>query len=104
MAALNYRLHRLGITTDWQYRNFAIQISQHYRQSEPYSVERETSVVWDKVLQMLRADGMTKHAIASALSLTVVEFDNLVFRLTNYHSIEGGGAVPGKSKARLNIV
>ncbi|PTR03799.1 Zn-dependent peptidase ImmA (M78 family) [Paraburkholderia sp. GV068] len=104
VAALNYRLHRLEITTDWQYRNFAIQISQHYRQSEPYSVERETSVVWDKVLQMLRADGMTKHTIASALSLPVVEFDNLVFRLTNYHSIEGGGSGRGKSKAKLSVV
>ncbi|NIF80976.1 ImmA/IrrE family metallo-endopeptidase [Paraburkholderia sp. Cy-641] len=104
VAALNYRLHRLGITTDWQYRNFAIQISQHFRQSEPYSVERETSVVWDKVMQMLRADGMTKHSISSALSLPVAEFDNLLFRLTNYHSIEGGGSTRGKSKAKLSVV
>lgn len=104
VAALNYRLHRLGITTDWQYRNFAIQISQNYRQSEPYSVERETSVVWDKVLQMLRADGVTKHTISNALALPVVEFDNLLFRLTNYHSIEGGGSGRGKSNAKLSVV
>ncbi len=35
VAALNYRLHKLGITTDWQYRTFCIRIIQNYKQAEP---------------------------------------------------------------------
>ncbi|CAL8481694.1 ImmA/IrrE family metallo-endopeptidase [Caballeronia sp. S22] len=104
VAALNYRLHKLKITTDWQYRTFAIQISERFRQTEPYSVDRETSVIWNKVLMMLRADGLTKHSIASALALPVAEFENLVFGLANFQSVEGDAVARGKSKADLRLV
>ena len=30
-AALNYRLHKLGVTSEWQYRTFRIQITERYR-------------------------------------------------------------------------
>ena len=44
VAALNYRLHKLGITTDWQYRTFCIQIMQNYKQVEPEGIDRGQDV------------------------------------------------------------
>ena len=35
IQALNYLLHHLGITSDWQYRSFCIQISDRYGNTEP---------------------------------------------------------------------
>ena len=51
-AALAYRLHKLGILSDWQYRTFCIQINQKgYRTEEPNGLPREESVIWKKVLR-----------------------------------------------------
>lgn len=104
VAALNYRLHKLGITTDWQYRTFCIQIMQNYKQSEPAGIDRELSVVWDKVLTQLREEGITPPKLADKLGLPVFEVENLLFRLTNMQAIEGGGAGGSKSRARLSVV
>jgi Zn-dependent peptidase ImmA (M78 family) len=50
VAALNYRLHKLRVTTEWQYRQFCIQIVERgFHKKEPYGIPRETSVVWQKV-------------------------------------------------------
>jgi len=49
--ALIHRLHQLGIMSDWQYRMLCIQATElGYRQSEPFGIELEKSVVWQKVL------------------------------------------------------
>jgi hypothetical protein len=34
-AALPYRLHKLDVLTDWQYRTFGIQINRRYGTREP---------------------------------------------------------------------
>ena len=104
VAALNYRLHKLGITTDWQYRTFCIQIMQNYKQAEPEGIDRELSVVWDKVLTQLREEGITPSKLADKLGLPVFEVENLLFRLTNMQHIKGGGAGGSKSRARLSVV
>ena len=56
VSALNYRLRKLEITSDWQYRTFCIQIMQKYAQSEPYGLKRERSSIWEKVFASLRSD------------------------------------------------
>lgn len=104
VSALNYRLHKLGITTDWQYRTFCIQIMQNFKQTEPEGIDRELSIVWDKVLTQLRAEGITTPKLADTLSLPTFEIENLLFRLTNMQPIEGGGIGVGKSRARLSLV
>lgn len=101
VAALNTRLHRLGLTTEWQYRTLAVQIQQRgYRTAEPEGVARETSVVWGKVFEALRTEGTTKLRIAQDLALPVVEVENLVFGLANMLSIEGGGARAAEAPPR----
>jgi Zn-dependent peptidase ImmA (M78 family)/DNA-binding XRE family transcriptional regulator len=105
VAALNYRLHQLGVTSDWQFRTFCIQINERFRRLEPHAMARETSQVWEKVFGELRGEGVGKHTIARDLALPVVEVENLVFRLTNMQSIDGAAASSsGKSRAKLTLV
>lgn len=89
VAALNYRLHSLGLTTEWINRNLCIQISQAgYRTQEPNGVQRETSQVLDKVFHALRTEGFGKSDIARELKITAHEIDELTYGLLKI------GAVP----------
>ena len=53
VGALNYRLHKMRITSEWQYRRFCIQSTERFSNSEPYPLEREVSTVWDQLLGAL---------------------------------------------------
>lgn len=80
VAALNYRAHKLDITSDWQYRDLCIQIAQRrYNTSEPAPIARETSVVWDKVLKLLWQDRKSIASLAAELALPETEVNSLVF-------------------------
>ncbi|MGH0281362.1 helix-turn-helix domain-containing protein [Sinorhizobium meliloti] len=82
VMALIYRLHTLNIVSDWQYRMFCIQASDHgYRTSEPFGVPKEQSVVWHKVLTALWNERITKKEIAERLSVPTSEIENLLFGL-----------------------
>lgn len=104
VAALNYRLHKVGVTSDWQYRNFCIQIADRYKQTEPYGIDRERSVIWEKITGLMKDGGLSKHGVAEELALPVKEFENLIFRLTNMQSLDGAGVGMSRSKARLSLV
>lgn len=103
VAAFNYRLHKLGISTDWQYRTFCIQIMQRYGQSEPYGRAREYSDLWAKVLGSLRTEKITKHQLADKLRFPVREIEDLLFGLTNMQSIDGQGDGTRKGRAKLRL-
>jgi Zn-dependent peptidase ImmA (M78 family) len=82
-AALAYRLHKLGILSDWQYRMFCIQINERgYRNEEPNSLPREESILWKKVFTELWSDRISKNQVAADLHLPTDELENLVFGLT----------------------
>ncbi|WP_090829012.1 XRE family transcriptional regulator [Nitrosovibrio tenuis] len=82
VAALNYRLHSLGLTSEWINRSLCIQISQAgYRTREPNEVQRETSQVLDKVFNALRTEGIGKGDIARDLKITPYEIDELTYGL-----------------------
>lgn len=102
-SALNYRLHKLGITTDWQYRSFCIQI-ERFGQSEPFGMPKEQSLLWEKVLSSLKSDHITKHSIANNLKLPVAEIETQLFGLINMQSIDGHGTEQGKGRAKLRLV
>lgn len=105
VSALNYRLHKLGVVSDWQYRQFNIQITQNFGRAEPNELKRETSALWEKVLTSLRQDKITKHTIAEALALPVAELESLVFGLAKMQSIEGSATTTRvRSRAYLRIV
>ncbi|PWE52532.1 XRE family transcriptional regulator [Metarhizobium album] len=97
VMAMIYRLHALEIISDWQYRMFCIQASDHgYRTSEPFGIQREQSVVWQKVLTALWTERITKNEIAERLSIPTAEIENLLFGLTGAASASSdrGGRPP----------
>ena len=97
-AALAYRLHKLGILSDWQYRMFCIQINQKgFRTEEPNALPREESVIWKKVFTELWNDRISKRQIAADLRLPPAELENLVFGLT------GAISPPERAKGPPNL-
>jgi Zn-dependent peptidase ImmA (M78 family) len=101
LAALNYRLHKIGVTTDWKYRDFCIQIVQnHFNVDEPYEIEREKSVVWQKVMTTLWAEKTTQLDIAAALHLPETEVNMLIYGILH----TGGNQRPegGRTLAIVN--
>lgn len=82
VAALAYRLHEVGLVSDWHYRNLCIEIAKRgYRKREPNEATRETSQILAKTFSALREEGVTKPDIATALNVYVDELDQLVFGL-----------------------
>jgi Zn-dependent peptidase ImmA (M78 family) len=80
LAALNYRVHKLGIITDWKNRDFCIEIAgKGFNKDEPNEIEREKSLVWEKVLKALWAEKITHLDIARDLNLPDAEVSDLLF-------------------------
>ena len=106
-AALNYRLHSLGLTTDWTYRTLCIQLAQAgYRQHEPESINHEKSLVLEKVFSALRADGLSKGDVAKHLAIFPDDINELTFGLM-LNALKGGrdaGADARPSRAALRLV
>lgn len=105
VASLNYRLHVLGLTTDWQYRMLCMQIAKYgYRTREPNSAPRETSQVLAKVFEALQAEGIGRSQIAKELFVPQTEIEQLIFGLT-ISSVEGGGRKTGNNnRPKLQLV
>jgi Zn-dependent peptidase ImmA (M78 family) len=106
LSALNYRLHTLCLTTDWQYRTLCIQISESgYRKNEPEPCARETSQVLEKVFTILRSEGVMRGDIATELCLRTEDLDALIFGLVPGN--DGGkkdGPIGLNSRRHLRIV
>jgi Zn-dependent peptidase ImmA (M78 family)/transcriptional regulator with XRE-family HTH domain len=106
VSALNYRLHKLGIISDWHYRSLCIAIGRSgFRTLEPQEQPRESSAVLPRLLKSLyEDDGLGRSAIARELAISQTEVDHLLFGLA-ITAIEGSrsGVVP-KSLAKLFVV
>jgi Zn-dependent peptidase ImmA (M78 family) len=107
VAALNHRLHELGITNPWQYRHLSAEIGKRgYRSHEPDPAPRESSQLLSKVLAALREDFLSQRDIASKLDLPPAELEQLIFGLT-MTSLDGGlksGTQQTGSSADLRLV
>ncbi|MFH7595088.1 XRE family transcriptional regulator [Streptomyces racemochromogenes] len=90
--ALTYRMHDLGLLTDWQYRSACTELSNRgYRKDEPHGMKkREASQVLTKVFQGLRAKGVRPGAVAAEIGVTGDELNKMLFGLT-LTTVEGGG-------------
>ena len=66
--AMAYRLNRLGILSEWNYKSVCVELGKRgFRSSEPGGIERETSIIWRKILSELWSERITKSAIARQL-------------------------------------
>jgi Zn-dependent peptidase ImmA (M78 family) len=80
--AMAYRLKSLRLLSDWQYKSACIELGRRgYRSGEPGGIERETSVVWRKVLGQLWLEKTTKNDIAHSLHLPLDELEGLIWNL-----------------------
>lgn len=91
VAALNYRLHKLGIVSDWQNRSLNIEMSSRgYRRKEPEGLEPETSALWPQVFATLWRERVTRDHIANELHIPTRELDSILFQLTGRTKSEPG--------------
>ena len=103
--ALANRLHKLDLISEWQYRQFCIQLSQQgFRTGEPGGIERERSLVWEKVFAGLRSERTTKHDISAALHIPVSEIEKLVFGLASMVTYDGTGTTRSSPTGQLRLV
>lgn len=100
LAAITYRLHKLGLLSDWHYRKLYIEISSRgYRKVEPEGGPREVSQVLQKVFTALREESVSKHDIAAALNVHAEDVDELVFGLA-LTGLDGPGRASGPGQRR----
>lgn len=79
VAALARTAFNNGLISDWHYRDLCKEISMlGYRTSEPNERPPERSTVWQKILEMLWRDGITKSHIAKELCLPIDEIEALI--------------------------
>jgi len=90
-TALVYRMHKVGMLSDWEYRSLFKQMSKRGdKTSENAGLEeRETSQLLPKVFKALRDEGITKADVARDLALPVEELNKLVFGLI-LTQVDGG--------------
>lgn len=89
-AALCYRLHDVGLVSDWQYRSlFSEMGTAGYLREEPNSVPRETSQILEKVFENLRQAGTGSESLTESLCVYPEEIRKLVFGLVML-PVQGG--------------
>jgi Zn-dependent peptidase ImmA (M78 family)/transcriptional regulator with XRE-family HTH domain len=90
LAALAYRFNSLGLVSEWNYRSLCIEIAKSgYRTKEPEAMDRETSQLLTKVLDILHSRKQGRREIAESLCISVDEINALTFQLTNLSVISG---------------
>ncbi len=90
LAALAYRFNALELISEWNYRSLCIEIAKNgYRTNEPEPMDRETSQLLTKVLDILRSRKQGRREIAESLCLSVDEINALTFQLTKLSVISG---------------
>ncbi len=104
-AALAYRLNKLGIISDWLYRGMVIEMGRRkYRENEPNEIDREESVIWQKVFSDLWSKKITKQTIADELKVPIAEIENLIFGLIIRKGTNPEQREKGKNPGALKLV
>lgn len=103
VAALNYRLHTVGMTSEWHYRMTCFEIAKQGRGAEPNEIPRETSQVLAKVFSGLYEEGVTRSDVARELSIPRSELEQLMFGLA-ITAIEGGKKGGSRPSGVLKLV
>ncbi|MCG9026736.1 XRE family transcriptional regulator [Laribacter hongkongensis] len=82
LAALAYRLNKVGAYSEWEYRNICIFIAQNgFRTKEPDPMKKEGSLLFKKVFAALDKESINKTDIANALKFNRDDLEKLTFKL-----------------------
>jgi Zn-dependent peptidase ImmA (M78 family) len=99
MWALLRRANTLGITSDWQYRSLAVEMSSlGYRTTEPGELEPEMPTAVTSLVNQLLQQGHNVDELASATYLHTDEFSRLYLS----RPINPGVGLPSRSVAATN--
>lgn len=107
LSALVYRLHELGIASDWQYRTLFVEMAKkNYLADEPNPIEvRETSSLLAQVFQHLQEQGVHLKDVAEDLSWRPAQLAEFVFGLgATLVPIDGGGSSSRRGRPDLRLV
>lgn len=108
LAAIAYRYNSLGLVSEWNYRNLCIEIAKSgYRTKEPEAMERETSQLLNKVLEILHSRKQGRREIAESLKISIDEINALTFQLTALSVISGKSSAdpkPRTARPKLRLV
>ncbi|MFP8943841.1 helix-turn-helix domain-containing protein [Streptomyces fenghuangensis] len=106
--ALTYRLHDLGMLSDWHYRKACIELSKRgYRASEPEGLaSREKSQLLEKVFRMAHDKNVSLRDVADELHVSSEELSSWIFGLI--FTVRKGSGVQESSvpaeRPRLSVV
>lgn len=96
--AMAYRLHHLRIISEWQYKMLCIELGKRgYRSGEPVGIERETSLIWKKVMSLLWSERISKNEIAKELFIPLDELEGLIWELSGGQRAPVGKPTPLRS-------
>jgi Zn-dependent peptidase ImmA (M78 family)/DNA-binding XRE family transcriptional regulator len=88
--ALTYRLHDIGMLSDWHYRTACTELGRRgYRTNELDGIKRESSQLLTKVFSSLRAKGIAVGDVACELAITQEDLNSYVFGLV-LTAVDGG--------------
>jgi Zn-dependent peptidase ImmA (M78 family) len=98
VAALNYRLHKLRVVSEWQNRSLNVEMSSRgYRRQEPEGLPPETSALWPQIFTSLWRERVTREQIAAELNVPTGELDAILHRLSGQNSEVGEASVKLRS-------
>lgn len=111
VANLAYRMHRLDLLSEWQYRSVFIELNRRGRTSEPVApgkkpLKQETSQVLRKVFESFRDEGISLTEVARALDIRLQDVNDSVFGLV-LTSLDGADTpvpTPKRERPRLRLV
>ena len=102
--AMAYRLHDLGLLTEWGYRSTAKQLSQMgYRSAEPGGIEREGSQLLTKAFSAMRSQKIPVSQMAEDLFLDVEALNSYAFNLAPI-ALNGGQQSTAPLRPALRLV
>lgn len=104
-GALTRRLKDTGMISEWTYRSICIEISQRgYRTSEPNDYPHETSKVWQKITESLRASGQTLQSVSDEIGIPYDELQKLVWGLVTVGIPSDSKAIQSTRRGSLKLV
>lgn len=87
LALAVYRIHQLGITSEWENRLLFIELSkQGFRSAEPGGIARESSALYDHAFKVLWKEGITRDQAARDVHLFTPDFNALTFASRDFSS------------------
>jgi Zn-dependent peptidase ImmA (M78 family)/transcriptional regulator with XRE-family HTH domain len=101
--ALAYRLHELGLLSDWLYHTTCVNLSRMgYRSGEPDGIEREASRLLGQVMSDLWTIGHGFEELCHQLAVRSDDVNDLVFNLAPI-AVEGDGRQSAPIRPELRV-